>query len=517
MEEAMNDIVTHHPCDTILYPRSSRSLMSGEPQVSVPKQIDTLKEWGTRMGWRCSDTAIFPDYETGANPMRQGIQKVIKCIEQGWVKRVVIYSLSRLARDKLFVKRFIRKLSKFKVELWIYNLGRKMVIQNVADYMLLEVMALKDEECLYQLSEDVHWGKIRKFMRGNYLGWNPPPGYQWSDDKDLVIVPELESVVQRIFQEALAKSASEIAKGLEAERKQGKISPPKFGKKWNERIITNMLHNPLYCGKLVANRHRAIMRKTVRVPEDQWLHARSQHRPLVSVRLFEEVRMKLKERSPKIVRKHFITNILKDLLFCGHHARSMTMRTIWYKDKLSVDFRCGVPYCPNGWIKEEILIDGVVEKIQEIILKSSQLKDLHDQADHDLSGQQREITMRLSMIQNQLVKKEAERSECWKKCEKGFFSLESGGKVYREMEERIEVLKGQKRTLELERQNLLNERRLITGNPEFFKDFLSRFKNADRDDQALLLREGIFKIYLYERRRFEVYVKFVDLQERDSQ
>lgn len=83
--------------------------------------------------------------------------------------------------------------------------------------LMLTILASFAQEESRSLSENVKWGIRKRFEKGDPCNRNPILGYEWVDDK-LVVVPEEAEIVKRIFRNFLdGKSRLETERELNAE------------------------------------------------------------------------------------------------------------------------------------------------------------------------------------------------------------------------------------------------------------------------------------------------------------
>jgi site-specific DNA recombinase len=110
-----------------------------------------------------------------------------------------------------------------------------------------------------QIGERVKVGMLQKAKKGTgYLGFGQPFGYLYQDRTLSVIESEAE-VVQTIHSLYLSGlSMQDIANHLDANN----VSSKK-GTGWSKEAVSNILHNPLYCGYV---RWDGILRKGHHVP-----------------------------------------------------------------------------------------------------------------------------------------------------------------------------------------------------------------------------------------------------------
>jgi DNA invertase Pin-like site-specific DNA recombinase len=122
--------------------------------------------------------------------------------------------------------------------------------------MIQRIAQLESE----QIGERTYMGMAQKAQTGGLLGFNPPYGYEISNN-DLQIIENEATVVREIFsQYQSGESMSSIADSLNSRAVQ-----TRRGGLWTLYSIRQILHNPAYAGYrrwdgyLVASSHASIV------------------------------------------------------------------------------------------------------------------------------------------------------------------------------------------------------------------------------------------------------------------
>ena len=178
---------------------------------------------------------------------RSEFQRLIADCDAGRIDIVLCKSISRFARNTLDLLETVRHLK----ELGIAVHFEKENINSLSGdgELMLTILASFAQEESRSISDNVKWGIRKRFENGVPCGRPAVFGYEWVDDK-LVIVPEEAAVVRRIFQNFLDGKSR-----LETERElNGEGITTKGGGRWMDSNIRVILQNITYTGNLLLQK-----------------------------------------------------------------------------------------------------------------------------------------------------------------------------------------------------------------------------------------------------------------------
>jgi site-specific DNA recombinase len=170
----------------------------------------------------------------------------------------------------------VDELTKHKVVL--KSITEPFDTANAAGKMMLQMLGVFAEFEHATIVERTKMGMEKKAKSGKWVGGVVPFGYRLEPEKGLVVQEEEALIVRKMFQMyAFGKEGTQTlcAKLNEAGHRR------RSTKKWDKRVILNILKNPLYLGKL---RWREVVYEGT-------------HESLVSAVLFDKVKQILGERS----------------------------------------------------------------------------------------------------------------------------------------------------------------------------------------------------------------------------
>ena len=248
---------------------------------SIDSQIAQATEHITRMGW-----ILIHIYSDEAESGRSGERpQFLKMIDDGIDGKkfdaIVVWKLSRFARDRNFSAIYKQKLKKAKIE--VISINEPNDGSPNANFMegIIESM---DQFYSENLSQDVRRGTRHLAERGFFVGSEPAYGYRIIDvmdgekirhklDRDPLTAP----IARRIWEMAFdAISDQKIRRTLNEEG----IPSPRGGK-WPKGSIRSMLKNEHYLGTIVRGLRSHHTDEPIRTPNS--------HPAIVSQEEFDRV------------------------------------------------------------------------------------------------------------------------------------------------------------------------------------------------------------------------------------
>jgi DNA invertase Pin-like site-specific DNA recombinase len=256
---------------------------------------------------------------------------------------------------------------------------------------------------------------------GKYLGGKVAYGYKLEPcpirGKKYVPDGHKADVVRFIFQRyADGATLGQIAREL---FERG-VQSPTGGPRWSRSPLWHMLRKRIYvgdgvwgqkvqgkyhrsCGKgQLATTPRAIKDATVRLPESDWIVKENGHEPIVDRDLFARVQARLagnqKRSTPHVGGGDFV---LTRLLTCGHCGAYMLGSTRNGHRVYSCGnyIRYGIERCNANTVRETVLVQLLISKIQQLFLDPDNLQKLRDEV------RARELANKSDATKSQLQKR----------------------------------------------------------------------------------------------------------------
>lgn len=229
---------------------------------------------------------------TGTAKRKEFLRMIADC-DAGKIDIILVKSFSRMARNTVDLLNTVRHLKDIGVEV-------RFERENISTFtedgeFLVTLLASYAQSESESISENVKWGKRKKFAQGHTKGILAPYGYRWQDG-ELVIVPEEAAVVKRIFREYLGgKAKTALADDFNAEGLRSRK-----GTLWHHTVIRYILSNPSYVGDI-------LLQKTYMpspfAKSHKWNHGelpqyliQDDHEPIVDRETFDKVQAEQKRR-----------------------------------------------------------------------------------------------------------------------------------------------------------------------------------------------------------------------------
>ncbi len=248
----------------LMYLRKSRAEEHESVEEVLARHEKQLQEHAIRLfGSPIPENNIYREVVSGETiDNRPQMQAVLRRLEKQIIKGVLVIEPQRLSRGDMIdagtvVRAFQYTRTKIITPQKTYDLDEKY------DRRFFEMELRQGNDYLEYVKEILQRGRLFSVRNGNYVGSLPPFGYKKvKDGKNytLEIVPDEAEIVKRIFDLFVNErlGSAQICNILNAEGKR-----TRNGQFWKPDRIREMLHNPVYIGKLRWN-----WRKTQKSYED---------------------------------------------------------------------------------------------------------------------------------------------------------------------------------------------------------------------------------------------------------
>ena len=189
---------------------------------------------------------VFADYGisgTGTKKREEFNSMLAEC-EAGSIDIILTKSIQRFARNTVDLLNTVRHLKDLGIEV---RFEKENINSLSGDgELMLSILASFAQEESRSISENVKWGTIKRFKQGIPNGKFSIFGYEWQDDK-LVIVPEEAEIIRWMYAEYM-KGASRIEIGR-ALMDRGIYT--RQGKPWVDSNVKVILTNITYTGNML--------------------------------------------------------------------------------------------------------------------------------------------------------------------------------------------------------------------------------------------------------------------------
>lgn len=372
----------------ILYGRLSQEDELKGDSNSIQNQRMLLEKYAKDNGFT-NVQFLYDDGYSGTNFNRPAWNEVLKMIENGEVKTLIVKDLSRLGREYLQVG--------YYTEIYFPQRGvRFIAVNDGVDSLYSEsndftpMRNYFNELYAKDSSKKVRVVKRAQAERGELLGGRPPYGYRRDEKVRKGIVPDEEAaaVVKRIFSLcAEGKGPNQIARLL---TKEQVLNPTnyyyqKHGKshasldttspyRWCSSSVTGILDNKTYLGHMAGLRATTMSyknKKLIRHPESEQILVENVHEPLITQQqwdIVQDVRQH-KKRTPKQMEE---PNMFSGLVHCADCKKTMVLHRAHTMKASYNNFKCytynkrGKDVCSAHYLREQDLVKIVLDDLRRV-------------------------------------------------------------------------------------------------------------------------------------------------------
>lgn len=381
-----NEISNPADYKAALYIRLSKEDGTEKESESVTNQRSLLQDFVSQQKLAVFSAYIDDGY-SGTNFERPEFQRMIADIKAGKVNLVLTKDMSRLGRDYIQTGYY---LERFFPENRVRYISLLDGIDTGVEHTMNDITpfkAIMNDMYAKDISKKITSVKRDKQRKGLFIGGKAPYGYKLSREQKntLEIDAEAATIVQKIFHLALSgKSCREIALMLNAE---GIPTPAQYANlsltvkgpysgKWSAERIAFMLKNQAYIGDMVQGRTRKLsykIKKSVRLPPEQWIVVPNTHAPLINRKVFDKVQLLIESRKQTRSRKY--DYLLKGIIHChecgyplGVIKRTLSgNRSVLYFICRTYQRFTSYKTCTAHCLRVETVTNAVLEELRQFI------------------------------------------------------------------------------------------------------------------------------------------------------
>lgn len=375
--------------NTIIYTR-----VSSREQALTNQSLETQKK-------HCLQYALNHDlnvigfyggtYESAKTDERKEFNRMINYIKTNKekVSFILVYSLDRFSRtggNAIFISSELKRhgVSILSVAQQIDTDSHSGKLQESIHFIFSQYdNDLRREKCIVGMKE--------KLQRGDWMG-RPPIGYRRSDGKDRRI--EFDENAEFVAQVFLLK-ASKTLSNTEISRHMATM-----GFSISNKMLTNMLRNPFYCGYIS---HKLLDGKIIK----------GNHEPLITEEIFLKVNYILQSVPSGFKHSKMEAIPLRQFLRCGKCNAKMTGYLV--KKKRLFYYKCSTMACCNN--RSASVIHKLFEEfLQTYSLKEHFLDPLKNNFQKTYKGQttpEKIVSMKLKASHRTIIKRIKMLEECF--------------------------------------------------------------------------------------------------------
>lgn len=349
-----------------------RTIGEGE---TLRKHKDTLLKYAREKNLNIID--IKEEIVSGDSLFfRPKMLELLKEVEAKHYDGVLVMDIDRLGRGGMKDQGIILEAFKESNTL-IMTPGKTYDLTNEYDEEMTEFKTFFARRELKSITKRMQGGRTRSVESGNYLGTNPPLGYDlyFIGKNRTLKINDYEAQIIKIIFEMYSKSngATAIANHLNNLGFKTKTNRP-----FHQSSILVIIKNPIYIGKVTWKK---IEDKKSKIPgkksdtrtrdKSEWIIAEGKHEAIISDDLFNKCQDILNGRYhiPYQLTNRPI-NPLSGLITCGICGKKMTMRPLRGVYRLMCNNKCGNTSAKFELVENE-LINALFKYIENYKLNIS--------------------------------------------------------------------------------------------------------------------------------------------------
>lgn len=456
--------------------------VSTEEQAQTGYSIEAQKE---KLAAFCTSqdmqlSRIYADEGfSGKDTKRPDLQQLLRDAELSKFDLLLVYKLDRLSRrlgDLVSIGEMFDKLG-----VGIRSCTEPFDTTNPTGKLLFNMLGSFAQFERELIGERTKLGLRRRRMEGKWSGL-PPFGYELLDSGILKPLPLEARIVRQIFKLSLDFNLGTemIARKLRREdqtsRKKGR---------WGRSTIWSILTNPIYAGLIQVDGE----------------YRKGSHEPIIPMRDFEKVQLRLREKQNTPPRSSMSPNILVGLVKCGNCKSAMTTA----KGKKRYYYyacRGRANGCKTDYVPARPLESAVLSEIKKIASMPELINSYLTEFAAKNESEKKEILSHIMSLRRRL-----EAAEKYKK-EKADWLIENAPDkesvrfITQQIQDKIDEQK--KIQEELAQLEVKSDRLHVEGiTSEIVCDFLKRFEdmyeNLETGQKRLLVQSLVREVVVKDR------------------
>ena len=342
---------------------------------------------------------------------RSGFKRMVSDALAGKIDLIVTKSVSRFARNTVDSLTTVRKLKEKGIE--IYFEKENIWTLDSKGELLITIMSSLAQEESRSISENVKWGKRKRFAEGKgSLAYSHFLGYERGPNGAMVINRKEAEVVKMIYRLYLTgRSFCAIADEL----MKREIPAPAGGVKWHPSTIQSILKNEKYKGDSLLQKKFVVDFLSKRMKKNEGeipqYYVENDHEAIISPEVFDLVQAEMKKRHSCRRGRYSGVNLFSSKIRCGD-CGSWFGSKVWHSnDKYrKVIFQCNEKFknsCHTPTISEDEIKDlfvlaagKILDNKEEVISNIKALLDFADDLPGKLQRAERRVEQNLEEIQH---------------------------------------------------------------------------------------------------------------------
>lgn len=362
------------------------STLMEQQESSYEAQVNYYTEKiKSKSNWKLAGIYADDGKSATSTRKRSDFQSMIDDCMAGKIDMVITKSISRFARNTVDALTNIRKLKEKNIAVFFEKEGINTL--EGSGELLITILSSQAQEESRNISENCHWGIVRRFESGKVIvNHSKFLGYTKDEDGNLVIVPEEAKLVHRIFRLYLEGNSSyRIKRILEADG----IRTVTGNTVWQATVIDKMLSNEKYMGDALMQKTYTIdfltKKKVINRGIVPQYYVEDDHEAIIPKELFQQVqeekarraaiyRPSARKKTETVKGKYSSKYALSELMVCAECGQPYR-RQVWskYGIKTAV-WRCdnrlkyGAKKCKNSpTLRESTVQEAIMTSVNKVV------------------------------------------------------------------------------------------------------------------------------------------------------
>ncbi|WP_445489213.1 recombinase family protein [Niallia sp. 03133] len=370
-----------------------------ENGYSIEAQLNTLRNHCEMLGKTIVEEYIDKGISGKSINGRNGLKRLLEDAKKGKFNEVIVWKISRLARNTIDLLKIVEELHKNNVIFRSYS--ENFETETPMGKFALQMMGAVAELERNTIVDNVKLGMTQRAKEGKWNGGSML-GYA-SKDKELIIIEEEANLVRYIFDLYISgKGYKAIANTLNHEGYKTKRN-----KAFSINSVRTIITNPCYAGFIRFNQVENWNEKRRKGTNKTPVIVKGEHKPIISEDIWEKTKSILIQKSHKPAKTFTGTFPLTTLLRCQYCGQGM----IGHKSKKNKNgneyiryYQCGnfhykgSSVCKSHLVNADIAEEYVFKKIEELTSKPSVLKEIVGRVNKEIKSHKEPIQNNLNYI-----------------------------------------------------------------------------------------------------------------------
>ena len=447
--------------------------------------------------------AIYKEVVSGETiSARPVMQKLLSEVEAGLWDGVLVVEIERLARGDTIDQGVVSRAFQF-TGTRIITPTKTYDPNNEFDEEYFEFGLFMSRREYKTIKRRLNAGRLSSVKEGKYVGNKPPYGYERIKLKrekgyTLAPVPDQAIVVRMIYDWYVNGTDGERIGVSKIVRKLNNLKIPAMNREtWVPASVSGILSNPVYIGKVVWNRRKAVKQMidgnvvVSRPRSEDYDLCDGLHPAIIDQDIWEKAQQIRSKNPPRPQNTlHSIMNPLSGLVVCGKCGRKMIRRP--YTGRKQKDtLMCPYTECSTVSSCLYLVENAVIQSIEDMVAKYKADPEVF-QKDSDTVIQSLEsvITQHKAALQ----KLNDQKNRMYDLLEQGLYTtdvfLDRSSNLAKQIDGTTEAIKKAEAELEDEKNRKYNQYKLIPR----CEDLLENYASWDVATKNDVLKELIEKI-----------------------